>query len=79
MSGAAKRRGTYEERKAAAIIRNEEERQTRLGLIAKYEREKTPEQRRHEREVRKILLSLVSLAQGLNRDIDVFEYHPRGR
>ena len=61
MMGEAKARGTFEERKEAAIERNEKERIERLKRLADIERNKTAEQKQKEKEAAMRLAELLTM------------------
>ena len=60
--GEAKARGSYEERKEAAIEANKASRVKRLNELAEIARNKTPEQKQREREAQRTLAQMVGLA-----------------
>ena len=59
MGGEAKRRGTYEERKSAAIARQMVEKEHRAKIKAEIEANKTPEQKMKEHRAMMDLMMLL--------------------
>ena len=60
--GEAKARGNFEERKKAAIERNEVKRIERLKKLAEIERNKTAQQKQREQETQMTLAQILGLA-----------------
>lgn len=60
--GQAKRRGTFEARKAEAIIRNKEDDRKREEWLAERERRKTPKQRAEEARAKAGLTAILGLS-----------------
>lgn len=64
--GQAKRRGTFEERQSAAIIKDEQQEMIRKAAELERERNMTPKQKQARHQTRVAIASMLGLATGMN-------------